>query len=37
MRNFGWRSRTKLSRYGASVADKRARDEAHWLARGDRL
>ena len=37
MRNFGWRSRTMLSRYGASVADERARDEAHRLALGDRL
>ena len=37
MPNFGWRSRTMLSRYGASVADERARDEAHWLALGDRL
>jgi hypothetical protein len=33
MRNFGWRSRTVLSRYGANVADERARDELtgwHW-------
>lgn len=37
MRNFGWRSRTMLSRYGASAADERARDEAHRLALGDRL
>ena len=36
MRNFGWRSRTMLSRYEASVADERARDEAHRLALGDR-
>jgi integrase/recombinase XerC len=27
MRNFGWRSHTMLSRYGASVADERARDK----------
>ena len=33
----GWRSRTMRSRYGASVADERARDEAHRLALGDRL
>jgi hypothetical protein len=32
-----WRSRTMLSRYGASVADERARNEAHRLALGDRL
>jgi integrase len=37
MRNFGWRSRTMLSRYGASVADERDRDEVHRLALGDRL
>jgi integrase len=37
MRNFSWRSRTMLSRNGASVADERARDEAHRLALGDRL
>ena len=35
--NFGWRRRTMLSRYGASVADERARDEAHGLALGDSL
>jgi site-specific recombinase XerD len=37
MRNFGWRSRTMLGRYGASAADERARDEAHRLRIGDRL
>ena len=37
MRDSGWRSRTMLSRYGASTADERARDEPRRLALGDSL
>lgn len=37
MRLFGWKSRQMLSRYGASAADERARDEARRRSLGDRL
>jgi integrase len=37
MRLFGWKSRSMLSRYGASAADERARDAHRRLALGDRV
>jgi integrase len=37
MRLMGWRSPAMLSRYGASAADARARDESRRMALGDRL
>lgn len=37
MRLFGWKSRTMLSRYGASAADERAREAHRRLAPGNRI
>ncbi len=37
MRLMGWRSRTMVGRYGASMADERAIDSARRLALGDRV
>lgn len=37
MRSAGWRSRQMLNRYGASMADERAREAGKKNALGDRL
>jgi len=37
MRLFGWKSRVMLSRYAASTADQRARDNYRRLLPGERI